>query len=265
MAPTAKTHTRGPYRDVLLEDFWMAEGGQSATGSLLHHVLTTHISYNKALENAKAQNMNIFDFLNNRLEELRKEANAPSISYLARHFFLVGDYHGNRSPIADPRMRGSVVGLSMDSSIDGLVLIYYAAMEFIALQTRHIIETLNLNGHTVTSIFMSGGQCRNKVLMDLIANATGHPVIVPKYIDAAVVLGAAMLGAKAASVDEKSGETESLWTIMDRMTKPGTVVVPTNDENEKKLLEVKFKIFLRMSKEQQEYRKIVDQAIEGWS
>lgn len=255
---------RGPYRDVLLEDLWLAEGGQSATGSLLHHVLTTHISYNKALETAKAHNLNIFDYLNNRLEELRKEANAPSISYLARHFFLVGDYHGNRSPIADPRMRGAVVGLSMDSSVDGLTLIYYAALEFIALQTKHIIDALNTNGHGVTSIFMSGGQCRNQLLMNLIANATGYPVVVPKYIDAAVVIGAAMLGAKAASADETTGETENLWTIMDRMTQPGSIVVPTKDENEAKLLGVKYKIFLRMSKEQQEYRKMVDEELEEW-
>lgn len=251
----------GPYRDVLLEDFWMAEGGQSATGSLLHHVLTTHTSYTKALDAAKAQKLNIFGYLNNRLEDLRKESKVPSISYLSRHFFLVGDYHGNRSPIADPRMRGSAVGLSMDSSVDGLTLMYYAALEFIALQTRHIIETLNTNGHTITSIYMSGGQCRNTILMNLIANATGHLVVVPRYIDAAVVLGAAMLGAKAASADEQSGETEGLWTIMDRMSKPGTVVVPTKDENEKKLLAVKYKIFLRMSKEQQEYRAMVDKAM----
>lgn len=241
----------------------MAEGGQSATGSLLHHVLTTHISFGKAQEAAKSQGLDIFDYLNNRLEGLQNEAKAPSVSYLARHFFLVGDYHGNRSPIADPRMRGSAVGLSMDSSVDGLLLLYYAAMEFIALQTRHIIEALNTNGHTITSIFMSGGQCRNKILMELIANATGHPVIVPRYVDAAVVLGAAMLGAKAASANE-SGETEDLWAIMDRMSKPGTVIAPTKDQNEKKLLEVKYSIFLRMTKEQQEYRRMVDVVIGDW-
>ena len=158
----------------------MAEGGQSATGSLLHHIVTAHVSYTRALQNAKGLNLNIYEYLNNRLEELRKDANAPSISYLARHFFLIGDYHGNRSPIADPRMRGAVVGLSMDTSIENLTLMYYSAMEFIALQTRHIIESLNTNGHTITSIFMSGGQCRNTVLMNLIANTTGYPVVIPK-------------------------------------------------------------------------------------
>lgn len=240
----------------------MAEGGQSATGSLLHHVVTTHVSYTTARQNAKGLNLNIYEYLNNHLEELRRDADAPSISYLTRHFFLVGDYHGNRSPIADPRMRGAVVGLSMDTSIDSLALMYYSAMEFIALQTRHIIESLNTNGHTITSIFMSGGQCQNTILMSLIANTTAYPVVIPKYIDAAVVLGAAMLGAKAASVNKTTGETEGLWTIMNRMSKPGSVVIPTKNKHEKSLLEVKYQIFLRMSKEQQEYRRMVDEIMD---
>lgn len=129
----------------------------------------------------------------------------------------------------------------MDSSVDDLALQYYAAMEFIAQQTRHIIDVLNKSGHSVTSIFMSGGQCKNPLLMELIADATGLPVAIPKYIQDAVVLGAAMLGAKAASVNEK-GETEDLWSIMDRMSQSGTVAYPTTDANVKKLLEAKYEV-----------------------
>lgn len=232
---------RGPYRDVILPGFWMAEGGQSSTGSLLHNVLTIHPSYAAVLEAAKAVSLNTFDYLNAHLESMREAGNAPTITYLTRHLFFYGDKHGNRSPIADPEMRGAIVGLSMDSSIDDLALQYFAAMEFIAQQTRHIIEALNSNGHSISSIFMSGGQCKNKFLMQLIADATGYPVSIPRYIDAAVVLGAAMLGAKAASANEK-GETENLWTIMDRMSYPGTVIAPTTSRKEKTLLDAKYQV-----------------------
>lgn len=219
----------------------MAEGGQSSTGSLLHNVLTTHPSHAAALESAKDASSNIFDYLNTHLESMRKAENAPTITYLARHLFFYGDKHGNRSPIADANMRGAIVGLSMDSSIDDLALQYFAAMEFIAQQTRHIIEALNNSGHNISSIFMSGGQCKNKLLMQLMADATGYPVLIPKYIDAAVVLGAAMLGAKAASVNEK-GETDSLWTIMDKMSQPGTIIEPTANGKEKILLNAKYQV-----------------------
>jgi len=239
--PVYVTGIWGPYRDVILKDRWLAEGGQSTTGALLHNVLTTHPSYTNALEKAKALSTNIFDFLNKHLDEMRVQQNVPTISYLARHMFFYGDKHGNRSPIADPNMRGSIVGLSMDSSIDDLALQYYTAMEFIAQQTRHIIDTLNGAGHQITNIFMSGGQCKNDLLMHLIADATQLPVAIPKYIQDAVVLGAAMLGAKAATVNEQ-GETEGLWTIMDRMSHGGRVVNPTDDRNEKKLLEAKYAV-----------------------
>jgi len=254
----------GPYRDVLLEGRWLGEGGQSTTGALLHNILTTHCSYNTALTGAKELDTSIFDYLNGHLEGMRKDQKAPSISYLARHIFFYGDKHGNRSPIADPNMRGSIVGLSMDSSVDDLALQYYAAMEFIAQQTRHILDSLNKAGHEITSIFMSGGQCKNEVLMRLIANATGLPVSIPRYIQDAVVLGAAMLGAKAASL-HKNGTTEGLWTIMDRMSHAGSIVYPTDNANEKKLLAAKYEVFIHMLKAQQMYRKNIDDAIGDWT
>jgi ribulose kinase len=54
----------GPYRDVLLPNFWMAEGGQSATGELLKHVLETHPAYNETMSMAESFNTSIYDYLN---------------------------------------------------------------------------------------------------------------------------------------------------------------------------------------------------------
>ncbi|KAK5001993.1 hypothetical protein LTR39_006800, partial [Cryomyces antarcticus] len=161
-------------------------------------------------------------------------------------------------------MTGSVIGLSSDKSIDGLALYYYGTMEFIALQTHQIIEAMNSSGHVISSIFMSGSQCQNDVLMKLMAAACDMPVLIPRYVHAAVVHGAAMLGAKAASTD-KDGNSEPLWDIMDRMSKPGKAVWPTKDEGEKKLLKAKYKIFLEQCAVQQQYRAEIDEAVQGWS
>ena len=253
----------GPYRDVLMPDYWMAEGGQSATGELLKHVLETHPAFQEALSVAESYNTNIYEYLNEHLKEMQDKTNAPTISYLGRHFFFYGDLFGNRSPIADPRMSGAVIGLSSDKSMDGLGLYYLGTMEFIALQTRQIIETMNKAGHHISSIFMSGSQCQNEILMSLMASACDMPVLIPRYVHAAVVHGAAMLGAKAASTD-KNGKSEPLWDIMDRMSKPGKAIHPTKDENEKKLLGVKYKVFLEQCQAQQTYRKEVDDAVQGW-
>lgn len=256
----------GPYRDVLIEDYWLAEGGQSATGQLLKHVLETHPAYPATMQTVNSNDTNIYSFLNEHLSKMATEAKAPSISYLARHIFFYGDLFGNRSPIADSSMRGSMIGLSPDTSLSALALSYYSTLEFIALQTRHIITRMNDSGHSITSIFMSGSQCQNPLLMALIANACGIPVLIPEYVHAAVVHGAAMLGARAAT-------GKGLWEIMNDMSKPGRTVLPAviedkGDQNarfEKKLLDAKYAVFEEMCEQQQRVRRDVDAAIQGWA
>jgi FGGY-family pentulose kinase len=248
----------GPYRDSIIPDFWMSEGGQSATGELLKHVLETHPAYNQALSMSQSSHSNIYDFLNQHLLDMQERISAPSVSYLGRHFFFYGDLFGNRSPIADPTMSGSVIGLSSDKSLDGMALYYYGAMEFIALQTLQIITAMNDSGHKISSIFMSGSQCQNEILMSLIATACDMPVLIPRYVHAAVCHGAAMLGAKAASAGP-DGKTEDLWSIMDRMSKPGKVVRPTENKSVKPLLDVKYKVFLEQCERQRVFRQMVDE------
>lgn len=254
----------GPYRDVLIPEYWMSEGGQSATGELMRHMLQTHAAYDETLKEAQAVGQNIYEYLNDHLRKLAEKNKLASIAYLVRHFFFYGDLWGNRSPIADPNMRGSIVGMSSDKSVDGMSLLYYSTMEFIALQTQQIVETMNKSGHDIRSIFMSGSQCQNEILMDLIATACDMPVLVPEYVHAAVVHGAAMLGAKAASADA-DGKTEPLWDIMDRMSKPGKVVRSRGDKGEKTLLDAKYEVFLHQCRTQQEYRRQVDEALKPFS
>jgi len=253
----------GPYRDTILPGYWMAEGGQSATGELLKHVIETHPAFNQAHSIAESYHANIYEYLNEHLKEMVHDQGAPCVSYLGRHFFFYGDLWGNRSPIADPNMTGSIFGLTSDKTVDGLAIYYYATLEFIALQTKQIVETMNKSGHRITSVFMSGSQCQNDILVNLVASACDMPVLIPRYIHAAVCHGAAMLGAKAASADAQ-GKTEDLWDIMDRMSKPGKKVLPTKDENEKALLKVKYEVFLEQCFKQQQYRNMVDEAVGTW-
>jgi len=93
-------------------------------------------------------------------------------------------------------------GLTLEADVDSLAIQYYATVEAIGHQTKHIIECLNNEGHQIRSIFMSGGQCKNKLLIQTIANCTRLPVVIPYYIESAVCLGSAMLGMKAASEEK---------------------------------------------------------------
>jgi len=53
-------------------------------------------------------------------------------------------------------MRGSIVGLALDSSLSDLALKFSVTLEAIALQTRHILDEMNGKGHQIKSIYMSG-------------------------------------------------------------------------------------------------------------
>ena len=253
----------GPYRDTVLPGYWMAEGGQSATGELLKYIIETHPAYHQALSLAQSEDKNVYGFLNDHLRTMAEAQKAPSISYLARSLFVYGDLWGNRSPIADSSMAGSVVGLRSNRTVDSLCLLYYGTLEFIALQTRQIIKVMNDAGHEIASIFMSGSQCQNDVLVRLIASASEMPVLIPQYVHAAVCHGAAMLGAKAASADAH-GKTASLWDVMDRMSKHGQKVSPTDDPHEQALLKAKYDVFLDQCSRQQEYRARVEKAVASW-
>ncbi|KAG1902838.1 uncharacterized protein F5891DRAFT_1021390 [Suillus fuscotomentosus] len=247
----------GPYRDTVFPGWWMNEGGQSSTGQLIDFIITTHTAYPELKERAKQEGKCTHDVLLDVLEKLRNENNVHTYTELTKNVHFYPDFHGNRSPIADSRMRGSIIGLELDASIADLARKYYLTLEAIALQTRHIIDVLNAAGHDITSLYLSGGQVKNVVIMQLFADTCGIPVILPRSYSEAVVLGAAMLGRIAA---EGAKDGEDMWKIMVEMTPTGTLVAPGASSTVKKLLDAKYSIFLEMIDNQRRWRRQTEEA-----
>jgi len=235
----------------------MNEGGQSSTGQLIDFIVSTHPAYQELKDLARDRNKTIHDVLRETLEAIRQRESAESWTEVIAHVHFYPDLHGNRSPIADPRMRGSIVGLSLDSSLHDLARKYALALEAIALQTRHIVDKLNDAGHSIRALYLSGSQAQNSALMRLLANTCNMPVVLPSSHAASVVLGAAMLGRFATMRDPPDPAT-ALWDIMQEMTPPGTVVQPAAGEREKRLLDVKYRIFLESIEIQRRWRSEID-------
>ena len=89
---TSDRRVWGPYREVLIPGYWMAEGGQSATGALLHHVLSTHAAYPAAKQVAGKQNVTVFELLNTHLETLRTQAKSPTLAHLTRYTYRMSPH-----------------------------------------------------------------------------------------------------------------------------------------------------------------------------
>lgn len=52
--------------------------------------------------------VHIHDFLNDWLNTYKTRDNLPFVSYLTKDFHLYPDFYGNRSPLADPTLKGMV-------------------------------------------------------------------------------------------------------------------------------------------------------------
>jgi D-ribulokinase len=164
----------------------LSEGGQSATGALIEHVLFSHKAYPAAVLAAEGKGLTIYEYLNGRLEHLRLRSGLPTYAHLTAGIFgitqsyladrVYPDFAGNRSPLGDSTLRGAIQGLTLDADLDTLTLHYYATIEALGHQTRHIIECLNNAGHQVKSIFMSGGQCQNEVVTRVMSKC-GYPYL----------------------------------------------------------------------------------------
>ena len=178
----------GPFEGAVLPDTWLNEAGQSATGALLDHLIRWH---GAGGEPTSAMH----DRIVARIVELRS---SEGESFAAR-LHVLPDFHGNRSPLGDPRALGVISGLTLDSDFDSLCRLYWRAAVGIALGVRHILETLSRKGFAIGTLHITGGHTNNPLLMELYADATGCVVVEPNTEDA-TLLGTAMVAATAAGL-----------------------------------------------------------------
>jgi FGGY-family pentulose kinase len=239
----------GPYWSAMVPGMWLTEGGQSATGALIDHTIDTHARGPELRQLAAQKGTTVYALLNARVDELAARAGYAFAGELTRDLHVLPDHHGNRSPRADPSLRGMVSGLKLTDSVDSLVLLYLATIQGIALGTRHIIDAMNAKGYAISTIIACGGDMKNPLFVREHAEATQCRVVLAKEPEA-VLLGAAMLGAVAA------GAYPSLLAAMGAMNESAAIVTPSGGEVER-YYEGKYRVFLRMHGDQLAYRALM--------
>uniref|UniRef100_W5KP01 FGGY carbohydrate kinase domain-containing protein n=1 Tax=Astyanax mexicanus TaxID=7994 RepID=W5KP01_ASTMX len=232
----------GPYLSAMVPELWLNEGGQSATGGLIDHVVKGHAAFPQLKQQTEKRDEHVYSFLNRYLEEMSKDQ--KHLDQLSASLHVWPDFHGNRSPLADQSLKGMVVGLSLSQTLDDLALLYLATVQAIALGTRHILSVMKEAGHDITTLFLCGGLSKNPLFVQIHANTTGLPVVLAAEREA-VLVGAAVLGACA------SGDCSSIQEAMEKMARIGKVIQP-NLELES-FYRRKYAVFLRLYDHQREY------------
>ncbi|MDQ1081930.1 FGGY-family carbohydrate kinase [Pseudoroseomonas cervicalis] len=237
----------GPYHSAMLPGFWLNEGGQSATGALIDHVITTHAAYPAMADAAKQAGETIYQALNRKLKEMAEGLPFPAL--LTEGLHVMPDFHGNRSPRADASLRGMVSGLRLAAGEEDLALLYLATVQAVAYGTRHIIEAMNEQGYAIDTVMACGGGTKNPVFLREHADATGCRLVLPREPEA-ILLGAAMLGATAGGVHG------SLAAAMAAMSGAGAVIDPGEDAV-RRYHDAKYAVFRRMHDDQLAYRALM--------
>ncbi|XP_075280504.1 FGGY carbohydrate kinase domain-containing protein isoform X3 [Opisthocomus hoazin] len=238
----------GPYFSAMVPGLWLNEGGQSATGKLIDHVVRGHVAFPELQSKAAASAHSIYTYLNSHLDLIKKSL---PVGFLTVDLHVWPDFHGNRSPLTDLTLKGMVVGLTLSRGLDELALIYLATIQAIALGTRHILETMQAAGHHINTLFLCGGLSKNPLFVQMHADITGKPVVLSKEVES-VLVGAAILGACA------SGDFTSIQEAMAKMGRVGRVVQPNHEH--RRFYDKKYEVFLKLVEHQREYRSIMNSA-----
>jgi D-ribulokinase len=206
----------GPYYSALTPGQWLAEGGQSAFGAAIDHLMRMHPAYPDYARRTGGS------FEPMERDIVTRAGGASNAARLARDLHVLPDFLGNRSPFADPNARGAIAGLDLSDGEDSLQALYVAGLCGLAQGLAQIIRSLEAGGYDFDMIVVSGGAARGALVRQIIADATGKRVAAPETPEP-VLLGAAMLGAVAAGRRDMRG-------AMAAMSRLGGVSEPAGGE-----------------------------------
>ncbi|MGY3617919.1 FGGY-family carbohydrate kinase [Bradyrhizobium sp. USDA 10063] len=207
----------GPYYSGMVPGFWLNEGGQSAAGAAIDHLIRSHPAHAQASTEARHEGTEIIKFLEKRIIEQAGDASRAAL--LARDVHVLPEFLGNRSPYADPDTRAVIAGLDLDTDIRAMKRLFVAGLCGLAYGLADVIDAFRAHGVDSKVIVMGGGAGRSPLVRQMMADTTGLTVALPQTAEP-VLLGAAMLGAVAAGTYASLGEAMAAMSALGPLTEP---------------------------------------------
>ena len=207
----------GPYFSGMVPGFWLNEGGQSAAGAAIDHLVRSHPAYNETVAAAHAAGMEVLEYLERRI--VSRATRLGEAALLARDIHVLPEFLGNRSPFADPDARAVVAGMDLDADVGSIERLFVAGLCGLAYGLADVVEAFRSHGVESDMMVISGGAGRSPLVRQIMADTTGLTVAVPETQEP-VLLGAAMLGAVAAKSRGSIGEAMASMSAISRLSEP---------------------------------------------
>ncbi|OWV99812.1 FGGY-family carbohydrate kinase [Rhizobium sp. R693] len=189
--PTFVDGVWGPYYSAMVPGLWLNEGGQSAAGAAIDHLVTMHPAAPEIAARAKAEGLSLVAYL-----ERAAASAGENAADLAGSIIVVPEFLGNRAPFADPDARALIAGLTLGDDETSLVALYVAGLAGLGYGLRQLLDALARKAIDIDLIMASGGAANSPLVLQMIADTTSTKVASVTSPEP-VLLGAAMLGAVA--------------------------------------------------------------------
>ncbi|SFP61055.1 FGGY-family carbohydrate kinase [Tranquillimonas alkanivorans] len=217
----------GPYFEAMVPGLWLNEGGQSAAGAAIAHLIRHHPHAPAAEGEARAAGLSLPAWL--AAEAERRCASLSAAAELAAGVHVVPEFLGNRAPFADPETRAVVSGLGMDDGLDSLLALYIAGICGIGYGLRQIIEAQAKKGIRVSRVVLSGGAGRHPLVRQLLADSADIEIAVPAA-EEPVLLGSAILGGVAGGAFATIPDAMSAMTVFAEHLTPDPAQAAHHDQ-----------------------------------
>ena len=197
----------GPHFGALTPDQWLIDGGQSAFGGAIDHLLRLHPAFAELSARAGPHALHALE-----KEIVARAGGLSQAALIAEGLHVLPDFIGSRSPSADAGARGAMMGMDLREDAASLQELYVAGLCGLAYGLADIVRKLEESDYEFDSIVVSGGASRSPLVRQIIADVCGKTVESPETPEP-VLLGSAMVGAVAAGTQTMASAMSSMSTI----------------------------------------------------
>jgi D-ribulokinase len=197
----------GPHFGALTPGQWLIDGGQSAFGGAIDHLMRLHPAFAELEARAGPHALQALE-----KDIVARAGGLPEAALIAEGLHVLPDFIGARSPSADPGARGAVMGIDLREDPASLQELYVAGLCGLAYGLADIVRKLELSAYTFDSIVVSGGAARSALVRQIIADVCGKIVESSETLEP-VLLGSAMVGAVASGAKTMTSAMASMSTI----------------------------------------------------